>query len=93
MLIAMVVLSVGGLAGAESRPQLTGREAPRATDLLRAETLAEKARDRLRVPKTPSAGWKKGGGGWGSSTEARSPDAGAVTIRVSPGRRSGRGTP
>src|SRR5262245_22202470 len=85
MLIAMVMLSVGGLAAAADRPQLTGREAPRATDLLRAETLAEKARDRLRVPKHPSAGWQKGGDGWTART--RTPETNAVTIHVSPGGR------
>jgi hypothetical protein len=84
--IALVMLSIGGLANADGRPQLTGREAPRATDLLRAETLADKARDRLRLPKRPSAGWQQGGDGWTARRE-RSAASRPVTINVSPGRR------
>jgi hypothetical protein len=90
MLMVMMVLSLGGLARAEERPRLSGREAPRATDLLRAETLAERARERLRMPRQKSAGWKHGGSGWtsgGSSPPTAPPAGGSVTIRLSPGRR------
>ena len=88
--MAMVV-SIGGLAAAAERPRLTGREAPRATDLLRAETLAEQAHERLRVPKREPAHWRHGGAGWESGGGTPKPaDAGSVTIRVSPGRRARR---
>jgi len=49
------------------RPRLDGGEAPRATDLLRAERLAEQARKRLEMPRPHSSGWKRGGTGWGDN--------------------------
>jgi hypothetical protein len=92
MLIASLILTVGGLAAAGGRPQLTGREAPRATDLLRAETLADKARDRLRLPKRAPAGWQKGGDGW-TDRRPRAAESNPVTIHVSPGGRGRRSAP
>src|SRR5438132_2579130 len=48
-LIVMVLMSVVAGPASAQRPRLSGPEAPRATDLLRAETLAEQAE---RRPKT-----------------------------------------
>ncbi|HXJ33476.1 MAG TPA: hypothetical protein VMS22_05490, partial [Candidatus Eisenbacteria bacterium] len=48
-----------------------GPESPRATDVLRAEKMADEARRRLELPVPPSRhGWARGGG-WG----ARKPKA------------------
>ena len=87
--IVMMVLSVLGLARAAERPVLRGGEAPRATALLRAETLAEQARKRLHVPAKRGQGWQKGGSGWGGPAidhERERP----IIIDVHPERRAQR---
>ena len=83
----VVMMSVTGLAGATPRPRLGGSEAARATDLLRAETLAGQAEKRLRLPAHEGAGWKKGGTGWDAPAGRRPTDSSSVTIRVGPSRR------
>jgi hypothetical protein len=80
MALAMLVAAQG--VGATIGPRLGSGEAPRATDLLRAETLAEKAERRLRLPRATSRGWVKGGTGWGSDVRPAPPPS--VTIRVAP---------
>jgi hypothetical protein len=45
-----------------------GPETPRATDLLRAQRMADEARKRLTVPTGRNGGWVKGGGGWTRGT-------------------------
>src|SRR2546428_9791422 len=62
-LIVMVLMSVVAGPASAQRPRLSGPEAPRATDLLRAETLAEQAERRLktRAPRGPA--WRHGGAG------------------------------
>src|SRR2546426_2347422 len=62
-LIVMVLMSVVAGPASAQRPRLSGPEAPRATDLLRAETLAEQAERRLktRAPRGPA--WRHGGSG------------------------------
>jgi hypothetical protein len=83
--IAVLLAGAAGPAHAE-RPVLRGAEAPRATDLLRAEKLAEQAEKRLKVPTARRAGWKKGGHGWEARGEApERPDP--VIIDVRPPRR------
>src|SRR6266446_1978291 len=54
-LIVMVLMSVVAGPASAQRPRLNGPEAPRATDLLRAETLAEQAERRLKTlaPRPP----------------------------------------
>ena len=81
--LTATVLVAARLAGASVGPHLGVGEAPRATDLLRAETLAEKAEHRLRLPKATSRGWLKGGTGWG--TERRPAESTPViNIHVKP---------
>jgi len=83
--IALVagILVTTRVCAATLGPHLGAGEAPRATDLLRAETLAEKAERRLRMPHPTSRGWAKGGTGWGS--ERRPVDvAPAINIHVKP---------
>ena len=85
----LVVMSVLGLAHAAERPVLRGHGAPRATALLRAETLAEQAQKRLRVPAKRGQGWQKGGSGWGGPApepEREQP----IIIDVYPRRRAQR---
>jgi hypothetical protein len=75
-ILVVVTMNVFFIAPAlAERPRLDGREAPRATDLLRAERLAEQARKRLEMPAPRSSGWKHGGTGWGEpeATEPREP--------------------
>src|SRR2546428_11435073 len=62
-LIVMVLMSVVAGPASAQRPRLSGPEAPRATDLLRAETLAEQAERRLktRAPRGPA--WRHAGAG------------------------------
>jgi hypothetical protein len=87
-LLLVAMMSVGGIAGAMERPVLRGAETPRATDLLRAQRLAEQAGRRLKMPAATGSGWKHGGTGWDRVAPAgRPPGAGSVTIRLSPGRR------
>jgi hypothetical protein len=65
-------------------PRLGVGEAPRATDLLRAETLAERAERRLRLPHAASRGWVKGGTGWGAEARPPGDAAPVINIRVKP---------
>ena len=86
-LVAIVLVSiVGGPASAE-RPRLGGPEAPRATDLLRAETMAEQAEKRLQVPHRKGPGWLRGGSGWDEDTGASPAPRDSVIINVHPSRR------
>ena len=87
--IVMLMLSVLGLARGAERPVLRGGEAPRATALLRAETLAEQARKRLRVPAKRGQGWQKGGSGWGGPAMDRERER-PMIIDVHPQRRAQR---
>jgi hypothetical protein len=68
-------------------------ETPRATDLLRAERLAEDVRRRLELPPVRvEAGWRRGGQGWKRrEAAAKLATDGDVIINVEPPspRRSG----
>ena len=88
----MIKLSIAVLVGlassaAAERPTLTEREAPRATDLLRAQHLAEQAERRLRLPSAHSSGWKKGGDGWDARGEASTEPSDGVIINLESPRR------
>jgi len=89
MLLSIVLL--GGLVASAfaERPMLGGREAPRATDLLRAEKLAEQAEKRLKLPAPRGGGWKKGGHGWEARGEPAAEGSEQVIINLrSPRRRA-----
>jgi hypothetical protein len=83
----MVLLSVVAAPARAQRPRLGGAEAPRATDLLRAETLAEQAEKRLRPPARKGPGWLHGGSGWGEDGGAAAPPSDPVIINLHPSRR------
>src|SRR5690348_7402605 len=84
----MIVMLTAGAAMATSTPSFRrGDEAPRATDLLRAQRLAKQAEDRLRTPSRPATGWKHGGAGWDAGGAPATVDGSGVTIRVAPPRR------
>jgi hypothetical protein len=52
-----------------------GSETPRATDLFRAERMAEDARKRLELPRpTSRRGWARGGTGWTEPSPDATPD-------------------
>ena len=62
-------------------------ETPRATDLLRAEKLADEAGKRLQLPRKRAAAWRRGGAGF-DGAGPRAPESGGVTIKVAPPRRA-----
>src|SRR5207237_9280974 len=85
--IVMVGVRHGaGPAGAQ-RPRLRGPEAPRATDLLRAETLAEQEERRLKTRAPRGAAWRHGGSGWDDDSGAAPAPHEAVIIHLHPSRR------
>src|SRR2546427_5150305 len=86
-LIVMVLMSVVAGPASAQRPRLSGPEAPRATDLLRAETLAEQAERRLktRAPRGPA--WRHGGSGGGDDSGAAPAPHESVIIHLHPSRR------
>src|SRR3989442_2925668 len=86
-LIVMVLMSVAAGPASAQRPRLSGPEAPRATDLLRAETLAEQAERRLktRAPRGPA--WRHGGSGGGDDSGAPPAPHEAGIIHLHPSRR------
>jgi len=75
-------LLAAGLATALPR----GGEAPSATDLLRAEKLAEQARKRLRQTARPTARWAHGGSGFGDGPREQTEKENPVVINVRPPR-------
>ncbi|MCW5891254.1 MAG: hypothetical protein KIT14_11975 [bacterium] len=91
LLVVMMVggLGIGGASGARSSPAL---EPPRATDLLRAQRMAEDVEDRRRMPAAQRGSrWRRGGeGGWGSREGSASPRGGEAIEETPPSRR-GRG--
>ena len=87
-ILAVVAMNALSIAPAlAERPRLDGREAPRATDLLRAERLAEQARKRLEMPRPHGSGWKRGGTGWGEPDAAEPRAPRDVIIDVNPPRK------
>src|SRR5438552_9390071 len=86
-LIVMILMSVVADPASAQRPRLRGPEAPRATDLLRAETLAEQAERRLkaRAPRGPA--WRHGGSGWDDESGAAPAPRESVRIHQHPRRR------
>jgi hypothetical protein len=87
-ILLVCILAIAGVAAAGSPAALGGHETARATDLLRAQKLADEAARRLRLPaaRTHTA-WAHGGDGWtrrDPPEEARDP---GVTIRLAPERR------
>jgi len=82
----VVVLTLASASAAEERPTLRDREAPRATDLLHAEKLAEQARKRLEMPASSRhrARWKRGGTAWGAEVNEPVDRSEPVVINVRP---------
>lgn len=75
--------------GAAAAVQPPGAETPRATDLLRAERLADDVRRRLELPPVrPDAAWRHGGEGWTRRAPAAAKVAtdGDTIINVKPPR-------
>ncbi len=85
LLVAMVV---GGCVAfpASAALEQPRSETPRATDLLRAERLADEVRRRLELPPVRiDAGWRRGGEGWRRRpAEAKVAQDGDVIINVKP---------
>jgi hypothetical protein len=87
-LTIVTILAIASAALAGQHSSAGQAEAPRATDLLRAEKMAREARERLQLRQRPTAKWLRGGRGW-SAKQAEEPRA--PTIKVHPGRRTSRG--
>jgi hypothetical protein len=87
-LLLLCVLATAGVATAESPAALGSRETARATDLLRAQKLADEAARRLRLPaaRTRTA-WAHGGDGWTRRDPPEATRDPGVTIRLAPERR------
>jgi hypothetical protein len=79
-----MIVVVAPVAAAGGPPVLRGNEAPRATDLLRAEKLAEQAEKRRTLPAPRHPGWKRGGGGWKDGGTGRAERSEPVVINVRP---------
>src|SRR6516165_11650983 len=63
----LTMVMVGGLLGSRALAVVDQPRGatPRATDLFRAERLAEEVRRRLEMPAAKEIShWKRGGGGW-----------------------------
>src|SRR5262245_50801751 len=85
--VSMLVIFVfAGIAPGAERPRLDGREAPRATDLLRAETLSRQAEGRLRAPSRRGRGWVAGGGGFGTNPGPSPGREPSIVIHTAPSR-------
>jgi hypothetical protein len=52
---------------------------------LRAQKLADQAKQRLKLPAKKGAGWARGGSGWGE--EAKAEERGPVNIHIHSGSR------
>ena len=86
-LVAMILVSVFGGTASAAHPRLPGRAAPRATDLLRAETLADQAEKRLHAPAHHGPGWLRGGSGWNDEPTVAPASHDPVIIHLHPSRR------
>lgn len=85
-LVGLIGLVLAAHAAAAIPPRATSG----ATGLLRAETLAEKAKRDLRLPSRSGPGWRRGGSGWsrdgrGAPSPHEAP-ASPIRIEVRPAR-------
>jgi hypothetical protein len=83
----IVLMTILACAAGVALPPPHGGEAPRATDLLRAEKLADQARKRLETPARRGPGWRHGGSGWNDASGAAPEPRESVIINVNPSRR------
>lgn len=91
-LLVMVMVGGMGIGGASAALGKPALETPRATDLLRAQRLADDVEERRRLPPAQRGSrWRRGGdGGWGSREGSASSRGGSEVIKRAPFRR-GRG--
>jgi hypothetical protein len=93
VVVGMIVV-LARVAAAGAPVVLRDGEAPRATDLLRAEKLAEQAEKRRTLPPTRQrAGWKRGGGGWDERAARRAEPSDSVVINLGSPRAKPRRRP
>ena len=86
VVMTAMIVAMAGAAHAGERPALRGSEAPRATDLLRAEKLAEQAEKRRALPARRGPGWKRGGSGFDDRGEPRADAPKSVVVNVRPSK-------
>lgn len=89
-MLATLMLGWCGLSAAATGVPAPLGETPRATDLLRAERLADDVRRRLELPPPrATVGWRIGGEGWPrrDAPAARLAQDGDIIINVKPPAR------
>jgi hypothetical protein len=86
VIVVVMIALVPSFARAE-RPRLDEREAPRATDLLQAQRLADQAKKRLEMPSHHGGGWKHGGSAWGDDEPSHGREPRDVIINLDSPRR------
>ena len=86
LLVMVIVIATTRPALAADLLRSRTGETPRATDLLRAEKMAEEAQRRLALPKRKTARWLRGGTGWNERASKATTDADPVVINVRPPR-------
>jgi hypothetical protein len=85
-MVMLVIASGLWVSRAAALTDAPRSETPRATDLLRAERLADEVRRRLELPPARvEAGWRRGGQGWRHrDPAAKLATDGDVIINVKP---------
>ena len=85
--VMLLILATTGLALAADLLRSRTGETARATDLLRAERMAEEAQRRLALPRRKTARWLRGGTDW-TGHAAREPADGSppIILNVRPPR-------
>jgi len=87
MLVMAIVLATTGFALAADLLRSRTGETARATDLLRAERMADEAQRRLALPRRKTAHWLRGGTDWNGRAEPAD-ESPPVIVNVRPPRQS-----
>src|SRR5689334_11753986 len=91
MLLMAIVLATTGFALAADLLRSRTGETARATDLLRAERMADEAQRRLALPRRKTAHWLRGGTDWNGRAEGGpAEESPPVIVNVRPPRQPSR---
>jgi hypothetical protein len=81
-LLLATIVAVRATAGGTGGGLPAGIETPSATQLLRAERMADEAARRLEVRRPKRGSWVPGGGGWDASPPSAADDGLPARRRV-----------